>query len=293
MRHHWTVAIGLTLGAIAWGQPTEEQVKADLVKLKMAAEMAAMKGDIKGAMFGVSGPTVTGAPYSAEAVTESVQTLGDGNTIRKKTVVRVFRDGAGRTARQEADAKGDFQTVQIFDPVAGVTHVLDSQNRSAVTRPLAMKKVALDQEQQRMADVEKKLAEAKYTLKADGGRTETLPAQTMEGLRVEGTRNTSSIPAGTATACRIEKDSRLPSQRKVPRQRPRPDPLADIFDAEIVPIMKAAPGIRLALVGSFRDDEAPALPKAVEQATAQYFRLGAAQDQAARLMLKIREFQAH
>jgi hypothetical protein len=48
----------------------------------------------------------------------------------------------------------------------------------------------------------------------------------------------------TATAYRIEKDSRLPSQRKVPRQRRRPDPLADIFEAEIVPLLRAAPGIR-------------------------------------------------
>lgn len=48
----------------------------------------------------------------------------------------------------------------------------------------------------------------------------------------------------TATAYRIEKDSRLPSQRKVPRQRRRPDPLADIFDAEIVPLLRSAPGIR-------------------------------------------------
>jgi hypothetical protein len=48
----------------------------------------------------------------------------------------------------------------------------------------------------------------------------------------------------TATAYRIEKDPRLPSQRKVPRLRRRPDPLADIFDAEIVPLLKAAPGIR-------------------------------------------------
>lgn len=47
-----------------------------------------------------------------------------------------------------------------------------------------------------------------------------------------------------ATAYRIEKDARLPSQRKVPRQRRRPDPLTDIFDAEIVPLLKAAPGIR-------------------------------------------------
>jgi hypothetical protein len=48
----------------------------------------------------------------------------------------------------------------------------------------------------------------------------------------------------TATAYRIEKDTRPPSQRKVPRQRRRPDPLADIFDAEIVPLLRAAPGIR-------------------------------------------------
>ena len=49
---------------------------------------------------------------------------------------------------------------------------------------------------------------------------------------------------GTATAYRIEKDARLPSQKKAPRQRRRPDPLADIFDAEIIPMLVAAPGIR-------------------------------------------------
>jgi transposase InsO family protein len=48
----------------------------------------------------------------------------------------------------------------------------------------------------------------------------------------------------TATAYRIEKDTRLPSQKKAPRERRRADPLADIFDAEIVPMLQAAPGIR-------------------------------------------------
>lgn len=48
----------------------------------------------------------------------------------------------------------------------------------------------------------------------------------------------------TATAYRIEKDPRLPSQKKAPRDRRRPDPLAGIFDAEIVPLLRAAPGIR-------------------------------------------------
>jgi hypothetical protein len=47
-----------------------------------------------------------------------------------------------------------------------------------------------------------------------------------------------------ATAYRIENDPRLPSQKKAERGRRRPDPLAEVFDAEVVPILKAAPGIR-------------------------------------------------
>jgi hypothetical protein len=48
----------------------------------------------------------------------------------------------------------------------------------------------------------------------------------------------------TATAYRIEADPRLPSQKRVPRGRRRPDPLAGIWDSEIVPQLIAAPGIR-------------------------------------------------
>ena len=47
-----------------------------------------------------------------------------------------------------------------------------------------------------------------------------------------------------ATAYRIEKDPRLPSQRKAPRERRRPDPLGDIFEAEVVPMLQASPGLR-------------------------------------------------
>jgi transposase InsO family protein len=49
----------------------------------------------------------------------------------------------------------------------------------------------------------------------------------------------------TATGYRIEVDPRLPSQKKGPRGRRRPDPLAPYWDVDIVPILKAAPGIRV------------------------------------------------
>lgn len=64
-------------------------------------------------------------------------------------------------------------------------------------------------------------------------------------------RQTDPIPVAaarsgfsTATGYRLARDPRLPSQNPTPRGRRRPDPLADIFEAEIVPILKAAPGVR-------------------------------------------------
>jgi hypothetical protein len=48
----------------------------------------------------------------------------------------------------------------------------------------------------------------------------------------------------TATAYRFEQDHRLPLSQRVVRGRRRPDPLADFFDAEVVPMLTAAPGLR-------------------------------------------------
>jgi transposase InsO family protein len=48
----------------------------------------------------------------------------------------------------------------------------------------------------------------------------------------------------TATAYRIEADPWLPSQKKKPRGRRRTDPLAEVWDSEIVPMLQAAPGLR-------------------------------------------------
>src|SRR6202163_2115773 len=47
-----------------------------------------------------------------------------------------------------------------------------------------------------------------------------------------------------ATGYRIEVDPRLPSHKKTPRGRRRPDPLAGMWDSEIVPMLEAAPAVR-------------------------------------------------
>jgi hypothetical protein len=72
-----------------------------------------------------------GAPYSAEAVTESIQLLGDGNRIVQRNVVRVFRDSEGRTRREQLGQNGEVETINITDPVAESMYVLNPRTREA------------------------------------------------------------------------------------------------------------------------------------------------------------------
>jgi hypothetical protein len=48
----------------------------------------------------------------------------------------------------------------------------------------------------------------------------------------------------TATAYRFEHDLRLPSQKRSPRRRRRQDPLAAVWDSEVVPLLKSVLGLR-------------------------------------------------
>jgi TonB family protein len=85
------------------------------------------------------GKVVKGAPYSAEAVTEVIQTLGDGNRIVRRSSTQIFRDSEGRTRReQNMAAIGPFvtadqgaQRIYINDPVESVNYILDPRAQSA------------------------------------------------------------------------------------------------------------------------------------------------------------------
>jgi len=48
----------------------------------------------------------------------------------------------------------------------------------------------------------------------------------------------------TATGYRAVQDPRPPSEKRAPRARRRPDPLAEVFDADVVPMLTASPGLR-------------------------------------------------
>lgn len=67
------------------------------------------------------------------------------------------------------------------------------------------------------------------------------------------------------TAYRIENDPRLPSQMPRPRGRRRPDPLITIFDAEIVPMLEAAPDMRPIAIFEEMQRRHPELPDGVRR----------------------------
>jgi hypothetical protein len=84
--------------------------------------------------------TVTGAPYSATAVTTFTQTLADGTHITRTIQAQLARDSAGRTRREEnISAIGPWSTganeqriVTISDPVAQARYVLHPDQKVAV-----------------------------------------------------------------------------------------------------------------------------------------------------------------
>jgi hypothetical protein len=87
----------------------------------------------------IDGKLVKGAPYSAQAINESVQTLAGGNRIVHQDTSTVYRDSEGRTRRDQtisvvggySAAGGPTQRTFINDPVAGVNYILDAKNRTA------------------------------------------------------------------------------------------------------------------------------------------------------------------
>ncbi len=168
-----------------------------------------------------AGPSkiVKGAPYSAQIVTEHTQTLADGNTISQKQTGLMYRDSEGRTRREQAlGAIGPVpagpnppQLVFITDPVAGVSYVLDANNKTAHKVPLApgvaqgapMIASGVGQAGGVVLGPGPETEMRIETRVRVGGKTagpppvqESLGGREIEGVQADGTRTTMTIPAG-------------------------------------------------------------------------------------------------
>jgi len=147
-----------------------------------------------GAELFSAGKVVTGAPYSAQAVTEHTQVLPDGNNIHTTTTANVYRDSQGRTRREQelgtvgswAAEGGPRQMIAIADPVGGSIYMLNPKTQVA-------RQMAFPQHAGARGNAER----AERT-KAENPNvtTESLGTQVINGVTAQGTRTTRTIPAG-------------------------------------------------------------------------------------------------
>jgi hypothetical protein len=166
--------------------------------------------------------TARDAPYSAEATTEFVQLLQDGNRIARKTVVRIARDSEGRVRREHLAADGvSVDSVTISDPVSRSSVMLDPKtrtvhgqgNRISYESRSANVTAMRDAERKKAAEIEAggravspiplpstapvSLPRTAHPERKDENVTrQDLGQKTIEGITARGTRTTTVLPAG-------------------------------------------------------------------------------------------------
>jgi hypothetical protein len=149
------------------------------------------------------GPVISGAPYSAEAVNESVQTLADGNRIVDKQTTKQYRDSQGRERREIGPM------IVISDPVAKLRYTLHTETKTAEKMPMeGAGNVFVFAN--RVGDFQRfennvftsHVTVARATLVGKAGEepaqepVTTLSTKNIEGLQANGTKTVRTIPAG-------------------------------------------------------------------------------------------------
>jgi hypothetical protein len=222
-----SVMLGLS-SSLAAQQGTLER-SPDLAASAQVSEK--IVGELR-ARMALEAKTTPGAPYSAEAVTETTQILADGNRINRKSVTRVYRDSDGRTRREELDDTGAVITIAIVDPMAHTSYVLNPATRTAYRDQVLLRTPMMRSGGPGTpADVISKMEAERRAADRNGDAppppppaprspgappppppppaaapaapmpnrevvTENLGQQTVEGVNATGSRTTTTIPAG-------------------------------------------------------------------------------------------------
>jgi hypothetical protein len=164
-------------------------------------------GGAWGSMMPGSAQPVTGAPYSAQAVTEITQVLPDGNRIVRKVTASVYRDSAGRVRRDQVLAAiGSWmpneqpKTIFIDDPVAHLHYILNPERQTAARFPAPERRPRKDPNAGSTSSDSISVAQPDPNAPSSHRRGTVekiaLGTQTIEGVQATGTQNILTIEAG-------------------------------------------------------------------------------------------------
>ncbi len=151
------------------------------------------------------GKVVTGAPFSAVAVSETTQTLADGNHIARKTVTNLFRDSQGRFRKEVtlpaigllAPSGQPKSFVFINDPVANTNFILHPESKTAEQMGAGFARMHGPMKGAMKDAISGKMEVRQQQEIASGDLIkEDLGTQTIAGVSAQGTRITHTIPAG-------------------------------------------------------------------------------------------------
>ena len=192
-------ALALLMGGAAFAQPGGHRMGMAPGGFGGPGDFAMIRPE-----FGMAGKVVTGAPYSAQAVTQFTQTLADGNHIQKSTTASMVRDSAGRTRTERsmggigalAGSGTASKAVFINDPVAGMSYMLDA-NRKTVHQMPAMTGRHRPASDQAAGNAGQARASMRQRSNANV-KSEDLGTQVIDGLSVQGKRTTRTVSAAQA-----------------------------------------------------------------------------------------------
>jgi hypothetical protein len=152
---------------------------------------------------GIEGRTVTGAPFTAQVVSTSTQTLADGGHIARNVNATIARDGQGRTYRQQIINLGPVSTaasktvVFLRDPVAHTAHVISTDTKTATLSHMPDHPHGSRGSNGPEPQAAGPRPENRPMHPRSGETVEALAPQMVEGVWAEGTRVTRTIPAGS------------------------------------------------------------------------------------------------
>jgi hypothetical protein len=221
-------ACSFTPGLFAQEAPDPKPVPEIKAQISMMAPaMPAQTVQFIGGQL-VGGEPVKGAPYSAEAVTQTTQTLADGSRVVNSSSSMIYRDSEGRERREESIGKlgamsaegAPVKAIFISDPVAKASYSLDAATHTAhkmvafgtgagmgmgiggstsvaIVRHGTSVATNHTYSYSAGAPAPGMFVETRVIGGNDkAAKVENLGVQTMEGVQAEGTRTTVTIPAG-------------------------------------------------------------------------------------------------
>lgn len=206
---------------------------------------------------------IAGAPYSAVEVTETVQTLANGNVISQTRQTVVYRDSMGRVRTETTmparpgENNGQARTmITIHDPVAGVNRELDPQTKTVHE----MAEPGFGGRGGRGGNTQGAFAgrgpRQDAAGRPDAGsrpndpnlQVANLSAQTVNGVTATGVRETRTIPAGqigNAAAIQTVRETWMSTDLKVPVKTMISDPRSGTITTQLTNIVRAEPDASL------------------------------------------------